>query len=142
MAHLDLIHGRGLRHDKFASSVLQLEQHQHSVHVASDEFRRHARAIRKADQDRGRLFREVECAGDDVAIRRDNQPRCGSLADQHIVHGLQTANRLNPHDGGGYPGCCRLTGLLEQLQNIGTSLVNGYVMENVLAPLHHTISIK
>ena len=75
--------GADLRHRQRLVG-LDLQQHDLAVVVGGHQLGRLARAVGQPHQDRGRLVDEVEGAGDDVAVRIDDQPGGRPGAEQHV----------------------------------------------------------
>ena len=66
-----------------------------------DELGRLARAIGQPHEDRRRLVDEVERAGDDVALRIDDQAGRRARAEQHLFDPLHAADGLDADDARG-----------------------------------------
>ncbi len=69
--------------------------------IVRHDLGRQPRAIGQINQHLRRLLDEIEGAGNDVAVGRDDQPRRWPGADQQIADGFQAAQRFDANHAGG-----------------------------------------
>ena len=79
-------------------SGVDLQQHEHPVVIAGHDLGSQTLAVGQRHQNRRRLLRQIERAGDDPTIRTDNQAGGRSFANEHPCDTFQTAKGLDPDD--------------------------------------------